>query len=178
MTLPIIYKFNLEVNNNLRITSFNCKNVKTSVDSIVNLCASSDIILLQETWLCEDELHMLNSIHNNFYACGVSSMKSDEKILCGRPQNLFTTVKSCKHKKFVLDNLNNVSVDCVLSSSTEVSQAIASLDNGKACGLDNIFSENLKYGGSRISVLLSLCFNAFLGQHFFIFSFSRIFNYF
>ena len=57
---------------------------------------------------------------------------------------------------------NNVSVDCVLSSSTEVSQAIASLDNGKACGLDNIFSENLKYEGSRISVLLSLCFNAFL----------------
>ena len=56
-----------------------------SVDSIVNLCASSDIILLQETWLCEDELHMLNSIHNNLYACGVSSMKSDEKILCGRP---------------------------------------------------------------------------------------------
>ena len=40
-----------------------------------------------------------------------------------------------------------------------MSQAIASLDNGKACGLDNIFSENL-YGGSRI--LLSLCFNAFL----------------
>ena len=61
--------------------------MKTSVDSIVNLCASSDIIILQETWLCEDELHMLNSIHNNFYACGVSSMKSDEKILivCGRP---------------------------------------------------------------------------------------------
>ena len=35
-------------------------------------------------------------------------------------QNLFTTVISCKHTSFVLDNLNNVSVDCVLSSSTEV----------------------------------------------------------
>ena len=43
--------------------------------------------------------------------------------------------------KIVLDNLNNVPVDCVLSSSTEVSQAISSLYNGKACGLDNIFSE-------------------------------------
>ena len=68
-------------------------------------------------------------------------------------QNLYTSVKSCKHKKNLFDNLNNVSVDCVLSSSTEVSQAIASLDNGKACGLDTIFSENLKYGGSMISVL-------------------------
>ena len=77
-------------------------------------------------------------------------------------QNWFTTVKSSKHKTFVLDNLNNVSVDCVISSSTEVSQAIVILDNGKACGLDNIFSENLKYEGSRISVLLSLCINAFL----------------
>ena len=65
-------------------------------------------------------------------------------------------------KKIVLDNLNNVSVDCVLSSSTEVFQAIASLDNGEACGLDYIFSANLKYRGSRISVLLSLCFNAFI----------------
>ena len=39
---------------------------------------------------------------------------------------------------------------------------MATRTNGKACGLDNIFSENLKYGGSRSSVLLSLCFNAFL----------------
>ena len=58
--------------------------MKTSVDSIVNLCASSDIILLhgyaRMNCICFN-----NSIHNIFYACGVSSMKSDEKILCGRP---------------------------------------------------------------------------------------------
>lgn len=40
----------------INMVSFNCKNVKRSIDSIRKLCQSADIIALQETWLRQDEL--------------------------------------------------------------------------------------------------------------------------
>lgn len=43
----------------LVITSFNCKNAKTSVDELRSLCDKSDIVFLQETWLARDEITLL-----------------------------------------------------------------------------------------------------------------------
>ena len=69
---------------NIRITSFNCKNVKTSLPDIHGLCDGSDIVFLQETWLAPSELDLLKSIHSDFYGIGVSSFGEDE-YLVGRP---------------------------------------------------------------------------------------------
>ena len=57
--------------NELTIRSFNCKNNKTSVNEIQGLCKDCDIILLQETWLCDQEISFMNSIHKDFYSRGI-----------------------------------------------------------------------------------------------------------
>ena len=69
----------------LKIASFNCKNVKTSVNEIKLLCESHDIVFLQETWLAADDLISLKNIDNSFYADGISAMPVDKSILVGRP---------------------------------------------------------------------------------------------
>lgn len=40
----------------LKFATFNCKNVKRSVDRIRELCQTCDLIALQETWLQPEEL--------------------------------------------------------------------------------------------------------------------------
>ena len=49
--------------------------------------------------------------------------------------------------------INNISIDCELTSFTEVAEAMTSIDNGKACGSDNIFPEHLKLGGNGVAIL-------------------------
>ena len=68
----------------LRIVSYNYRGIKSSVPLLGKMCASNDIILLQETMLCSHNLDMLHSIHPDFYAGECSSVKSEE--LTGRPQ--------------------------------------------------------------------------------------------
>lgn len=67
------------------ISTFNCKNIKTSVPDIRRLCDKSDIVFLQETWLCDQEITFLNNVHEDFYSRGVSSMSTSDSILRGRP---------------------------------------------------------------------------------------------
>jgi exonuclease III len=69
---------------NLRVTTLNCRGVKTSLPELHALCASSDVIFLQETWLAKSEITILKNLHADFYADGLSSFADDE-ILVGRP---------------------------------------------------------------------------------------------
>ena len=71
--------------NTLRISSFNCRSIKSSIESVRNLCLSHDVVLLQEHWLTTDELHILSNIHNDFYAFGVSAIDTENVITAGRP---------------------------------------------------------------------------------------------
>ena len=70
---------------NLRISSFNCKNIQSSGLELESLLDSSDIVLLQETWLRDFELPQLGNLHCDFYAKGLSSMDSTEAVISGRP---------------------------------------------------------------------------------------------
>lgn len=76
---------NSKFNNKLKISSLNCKNVKTSMSDVKHLCDNSDICFLQETWLRDDELNLLNSINRNFIGRGTSAMNTDGGIISGRP---------------------------------------------------------------------------------------------
>lgn len=68
----------------LRISSFNCRSLKSSITEVKELCDISDVCLLQETWLLNNELDVLNSISCDFYGRGVSAI--DDTILSkGRP---------------------------------------------------------------------------------------------
>ena len=69
----------------LSICTFNCKNIKSSVQEIQELCDKCDILFLQETWLSTQELALLNTLHKDFYAHGVSSMNDGNDVLTGRP---------------------------------------------------------------------------------------------
>ena len=62
--------------NVLRTSSYNCKNIKSSIDNVRQLCDVNDniIVFLQETWLTHDQLYVLKSLHPDFYADGVSAM--------------------------------------------------------------------------------------------------------
>ena len=70
---------------NIKVCSFNCKGIKSSTGEILELCASYDIILIQETWLFDFDFSSLNNIHHEFYGRGESAIKSEDGVLIGRP---------------------------------------------------------------------------------------------
>ena len=72
-------------NRKIKILSFNCHGLSSSLSDIKDLCNECDIIFLQETWLHTDELAILHSIHPQFEGYGTSAMDSQEKVLSGRP---------------------------------------------------------------------------------------------
>jgi len=69
----------------LTLCTFNCRSVKSSIDEILNLCQTGDIIFLQEHWLLTHELNILSEIHAEFLADGQSSVDSSAGLLVGRP---------------------------------------------------------------------------------------------
>ena len=68
---------------------------------------------------------------------------------------LFNCVKSRSSKKH--GAACNYEYSDVLVSSDEVEKAIKQLDNNKACGLDGVYAEHLKYSNKNLCHLLSLC---------------------
>ncbi|VVC98351.1 unnamed protein product, partial [Leptidea sinapis] len=70
---------------NIRISSFNCKSAKRSIEHIRQLCQLSDIVALQETWLMPHNLGFLSEIDENFLHHGISGVNASEGILRGRP---------------------------------------------------------------------------------------------
>lgn len=71
--------------NSVSVCSFNCEGLKSSINHIKDLCTFNDVILLQEHWLYNDELVLLNSIDNDFIGCGVSAMNFNDRLVTGRP---------------------------------------------------------------------------------------------
>ena len=69
----------------LRITTFNCNGLKSSIQFVQTLCDNYDILFLQETWLLDTELYLLKQIHKEFDGFGISSVDTDHGILTGRP---------------------------------------------------------------------------------------------
>ena len=55
-----------------------------------------------------------------------------------------------------------VSSERVPISPGEIAKAICSLVDQKACGLDNISAEHLKFSSRSITIMLSMCFTSFL----------------
>ena len=69
----------------LRVISYNCRNLKSSIDNVRQQCDARDIIFLQETWLTNDEWSLLKCLQADFYGDGVSAMDTTSGILIGRP---------------------------------------------------------------------------------------------
>ena len=69
----------------LRIKSYNCRSIKSSLNSIRIICDTSDIVFLQETWLAKFDLSVLHTVHSDFIGYGVSAFDSNDSLLSGRP---------------------------------------------------------------------------------------------
>ena len=70
---------------NLKVATYNCKNVKSSLHEVQELCKQNDVIFLQETWLFEKDLPLLSDISQDHYALDTSSINCSQSILTGRP---------------------------------------------------------------------------------------------
>ncbi|KAL0851461.1 hypothetical protein ABMA28_007258 [Loxostege sticticalis] len=68
-----------------KLISFNCKNFKTSVEDIRELCKISNIVCLQETWLLSHDIPLLGTVSNEFDYTGKSAVDTSAGILRGRP---------------------------------------------------------------------------------------------
>jgi len=71
--------------NRLRVATFNCRSVKSSLQDVISLCESHDIVCIQEHWLLPHELSLLSSIHIDFYSVGSSAVDISSDVLVGRP---------------------------------------------------------------------------------------------
>jgi hypothetical protein len=69
----------------LRITSYNCRGLKTSINDVQDLCSVSDNVFLQETWLLPHEITMLSHLHPDFDCNGSSAVTIDQGVIEGRP---------------------------------------------------------------------------------------------
>ena len=67
----------------LNLVSFNCRGWNLGQLSVKDLLRSHDICFIQEHWLLQDQLGLLN-VDSDFLSIGVSGMDSS-KLLLGRP---------------------------------------------------------------------------------------------
>ena len=90
--------------------TFNYKNVKSALDKIKLLCKSNGIILLQEIWLLDSEVHFLSNIDERFYAKGISSIDTGLKIHKGKPHGGLGIVwkKSLSDKCKIVHKVNGL----------------------------------------------------------------------
>ena len=69
----------------IRINTYNCYGMKSSIVDLYELCRHNDLILLQEIWLFKFELNLISTIHPEFEAYGISAIQHSEEIINGRP---------------------------------------------------------------------------------------------
>lgn len=67
------------------LVSYNCKNIKRSMECVKTLCKSADVIALQETWLLPYDINVLGDIDVNFSYTGKSAVDLTAGLLRGRP---------------------------------------------------------------------------------------------
>jgi endonuclease/exonuclease/phosphatase family metal-dependent hydrolase len=63
----------------LKIVTYNCKNIITNNNAILQLMESCDILLLQEHWLFHFQLDKLNTLHPDYAGMG-KSVDSDDHL--------------------------------------------------------------------------------------------------
>ena len=75
-------------NLNLRVASYNCNSVRSSESTHVvqQLCATNDIICLQEHMLYRQDLAYLQRIHADFYGAGEPAGDLRNGPVLGRPR--------------------------------------------------------------------------------------------
>ena len=69
----------------IRLVSFNCRGLNSSLKELQEICDVAKIICLQEHWLSKQQLVTLSTIHENFKSTGASPLDAEQTLLTGRP---------------------------------------------------------------------------------------------
>ena len=69
----------------IKISSFNCQGLKSSLPCVKVLCERANIVALQETWLHSDEVGITDHIHESYVSYSVSSVDETKELRRGRP---------------------------------------------------------------------------------------------
>ena len=72
----------------IKIASYNCCSIKKNIDIVRELANSNiDIIFLQETFITDTDLGLLDYIHDEYESIGVGATFSDKSLasMSGRP---------------------------------------------------------------------------------------------
>ena len=69
----------------LRVITYNCYNIKKSIQDICDLCKSYDLIILQKIWLFQHEMSLLSNIRSDFEGFGTTAMDTSNGIFSRRP---------------------------------------------------------------------------------------------
>ena len=67
------------------LTTYNLHGFNQGKSLLPHLCTISDIILVQEHWLYDDELHVFDGINADFFSVCSSAMSSQGRLRLGRP---------------------------------------------------------------------------------------------
>ena len=69
----------------LKIATYNCQGMKSSMQHISELLAEVHILALQETWLYSDELQVPDTLHRDYNSFSVSAVDESRELRRGRP---------------------------------------------------------------------------------------------
>ena len=69
------------MSNKLRIISYNCQSFNLKINMVQNLLSQCDILLLQETLICENSYVGFDDLHNDFISAYIPAV---------RPNNIFS----------------------------------------------------------------------------------------
>ena len=66
---------------NTRLSSYNCRGLKLGKDYLKTLLDRCEVCLIQEHWLLDSELHLVNNVHNDFIGFGRSAVDSSSRMM-------------------------------------------------------------------------------------------------
>ena len=69
----------------LKIITYNCHGLYSSIQGVIDLCDRYDLIFLQEIWLFKYDLSILCNLHPLFEGFGCSAIDESNGIIQGRP---------------------------------------------------------------------------------------------
>ena len=68
----------------VKVITYNCQGIKSSIHDIYELTKHYDLIFLQEIWLFTYELSVLSTINSEFESFGISAIDDSNGIVQGR----------------------------------------------------------------------------------------------
>ena len=79
-------------------------------------------------------------------------------------QSLLNSVKNLEHKTSVTSKLSFIENESIEIRPLDIVNALKSVNQGKACGVDGLAAEHFIYADERIHVILSILFNCFISH--------------